>query len=46
LLTIVVRDFDWFEVLRIGLVGDAGGEGGETVTVVVIVAPAGMVPSP
>jgi hypothetical protein len=35
-----------FEVLWIGLVGDAGGEGEETVAVVVVMVPAGMVPSP
>jgi hypothetical protein len=46
LLIVVLGDSDWFEVLWIGLVSDAGGEGGEVVTVVVVVAPAGPVPSP
>jgi hypothetical protein len=46
LLTIILGDSDWFEVLGVGLVGDAGGEGWETVAVVVVVAPAGTVPSP
>jgi hypothetical protein len=46
LLTIVLGDSDWFELLWIGLVGDVGGEGGEAVTVVVIMAPASTVPSP
>jgi hypothetical protein len=32
--------------LWVGLVGDAGGEGGEAVAVVVIMTPAGRVPSP
>jgi hypothetical protein len=46
LLAIVLRDSDWFEVLWVGLVGDAGGDGGEAVAVVVVMAPAGTVPSP
>jgi hypothetical protein len=46
LLTVVLGDSDWFEVLWVGLVGDAGGEGGEVVAVVVIVVPVGAVPSP
>jgi hypothetical protein len=45
LLTVVLGDFNWFEVLWVGLVGDAGGEGGEAIAVVVV-APAGTVPSP
>jgi hypothetical protein len=46
LLTIIVWDFDWFEVLWVGLVGDVGGEGREAVAVVIVVAPTGAVPSP
>jgi hypothetical protein len=45
LLTVVLRKSDWFEFLWIGLVGYVGGEGGEAVAVV-IVAPAGTIPSP
>jgi hypothetical protein len=45
LLTIVLGDSDYFEVLWIGLVGDAGDEGGETVTVVIIGSSGGG-PSP
>jgi hypothetical protein len=46
LLTVLLGDSDWFEVLWIGLVSDASGEGREAVAVVIIVAPAGTVPSP
>jgi hypothetical protein len=45
LLTIILGDSDWFEVLRVGLVGDAGSEGREAIAVVVMV-PVKMVPSP
>jgi hypothetical protein len=45
LLTVVLGDSVWFEILWIGLVGDAGGEGGEAVAVIVIVVPAVMIPS-
>jgi hypothetical protein len=45
LLTVILGDSDWFEVLWIGLVGDAGCEGEEAVAVVVVV-PAGTIPSP
>jgi hypothetical protein len=45
LLTIVLQDSDWFEVLWIGLIGDAVGEGREAVAVVVM-ARAGTIPSP
>jgi hypothetical protein len=46
LLTVILGDSDWFEILWIRLVGDAGGEGGEAVAVIVVVVPAGTVPSP
>jgi hypothetical protein len=46
LLTVILEDSDWFEVLGVGLVSDASGEGGEVVTVVIAVVPARMVPSP
>jgi hypothetical protein len=46
LLTVVLGDSDWFEVLWVGLVGDAGGECGEAVAVVIVMTPAGAVPSP
>jgi hypothetical protein len=46
LLTVVLEDSDWFELLWIGLIGDVGGEGGEAVAVVIVMAPAGTVPSP
>jgi hypothetical protein len=46
LLTVILGDSDWFEVLWIGLVGDAGDEGREAVVVVVVVAPACTVHSP
>jgi hypothetical protein len=46
LLTVILGDSDWFEVLGVGCIGDAGGEGGETITVVIVVVPAGVVPSP
>jgi hypothetical protein len=46
LLTIVLGDSDWFELLRIGFVDDVGGEGREAVPVVIVMAPAGTVPSP
>jgi hypothetical protein len=46
LLTIVLGDPDWFELLGIGFVGDVGGEGREAVAVVITVVRAGMGPSP
>jgi hypothetical protein len=46
LLTIILGDSDWFELLWIGLVDDVDGESGEAVVVVIVVAPAGTVPSP
>jgi hypothetical protein len=46
LLTVILGDSDWFEVLRVGLVGDAGGEDKEAVAIIVVVVPAGTVPSP
>jgi hypothetical protein len=46
LLTVILGDSDWFEVLRVGLVGDACGEGEETVAVIVVVVTVGTVPSP
>jgi hypothetical protein len=46
LLTVILGDSDWFEVLWIGLVSDDGSEGGEAVSIIVIVVPAGTVPSP
>jgi hypothetical protein len=45
LLTVILGDSDWFEVIGIGLVGDTGGEGGETVTVVIVVVLIGTAPS-
>jgi hypothetical protein len=45
LLTVVLGNADWFELLWLELVGDVGGEGEEVVAVVVVVAPAGTVPS-
>jgi hypothetical protein len=46
LLTVVLGDSEWFEVLWVGLVHNAGSEGGRAVTIVVVVAPAGTAPSP
>jgi hypothetical protein len=46
LLTIVLRNFDWFELLGIGFVGDVGGEGRKVIAVVIIMVLAGTVPSP
>jgi hypothetical protein len=46
LLTVVLGDFDWFELLWVGLVSDAGGEGREAVIVIIVVASAGTIPSP
>jgi hypothetical protein len=46
LLTVVLGDSDWFELLWIRLVSDVGGEGRKVVAVIVVVAPAGTVPSP
>jgi hypothetical protein len=46
LLTIILGDSDWFEVLEVGFVGDAGGEGKETGAIIIVVVPAGEVPSP
>jgi hypothetical protein len=46
LLTVILGDSSWFKVLGVGLVGDAVGEGGEAIVVVIIVVPGGPVPSP
>jgi hypothetical protein len=46
LLTIILGDSNWFEVLGVGLVGDASGEGGETIAIIIVVLPARTVPSP
>jgi hypothetical protein len=46
LLTVILGDSDWFEVLGVGLVSDACGEGRETVVVFIVVVPTGTVPSP
>jgi hypothetical protein len=43
---VILADSDWFEVLWVGLIRDAGGEDGEAVAVVLIMVPAGRVPSP
>jgi hypothetical protein len=34
LLTVVLGDADWFEVLGVGMIGDVAGEHGEAVTIV------------
>jgi hypothetical protein len=46
LLTVVLGDSDWFELLGIGFIGDFGGEGREAVVVVVVVVLVGTGPSP
>jgi hypothetical protein len=46
LLTVILEDSGWFEVLWVGLVGDAGGEGEEVIAVVVVMVPTGTVPPP
>jgi hypothetical protein len=37
LLTVVLGDAGWFEVLRVGMIGDVGGECREAVTIISIV---------
>jgi hypothetical protein len=44
-LTIVLGDSDWFELLGIGFFGDVGGDGREAIGVVVVVVHAGTGPS-
>jgi hypothetical protein len=46
LLAVVLEDADWFEVLRVGLAGDVGGEYGEAVTIIGIVISVRPIPSP
>jgi hypothetical protein len=45
LLTVVLGDADWFEVLGIGTIGDVGGERGEAVTIVNVMVSVKSVPS-
>jgi hypothetical protein len=45
LLTIVLVDSNWFELLGIGFVNDIGSEGSEAVAVVIVVVLAGTGPS-
>jgi hypothetical protein len=43
LLAIVLGDADWFQILRIGFLGDVGGESREAVTIVGILISVGLV---
>jgi hypothetical protein len=46
LLAVVLGDADWFEILRVGPVGDVEGERGEVVTIISVMISVGSVPSP
>jgi hypothetical protein len=46
LLAFILGDADWFEILGVGLVGDAGGERREAVSIIGVVISVGSVPSP
>jgi hypothetical protein len=46
LLAIILGDPDLFKILRVGFLGDVGGEGGEAVVVAIIVVSIGTLPSP
>jgi hypothetical protein len=46
LLVIVLGDADWFKILRVGFLGDVGGEGREAVVIVIVVVSTGTVASP
>jgi hypothetical protein len=46
LLAIILGDPDWFKILRVGFFCAVRGEGRKVVVVVIIVVPAGTVPSP
>jgi hypothetical protein len=43
LLAVIYGDPDWFKILKVGFLGDVGGEGREEVTIVVVVVPIGTV---
>jgi hypothetical protein len=46
LLTVVLGDADWFEVLGVGTINDIGGDHGEAVTIISIVVYVRSVSSP
>jgi hypothetical protein len=46
LLAVILGAPNWFKILGVGFLNDAGGEGGEAVVIIIIVVPVRMVPSP
>jgi hypothetical protein len=46
LLAVILDDPNSFKILGVGFLSDVGGESGEVVVIIIVVVPAGTVPSP